>query len=371
MNPFRWLKSFFALDWVIGVVPILLTCLGLVLIYALGLAQNRMGLFWGQLEYAGMGLVLFVIALSIDYRSLRQASPYLYVITVLLLVAVMIFGQKTLGATRWINLGFFQLQPAELMKAFVIFVVANLLADQIGQITWRKYITVLILSALPIVLVLIEPDLGTTIVIAGIVASMLVASRLSARQIGASFLIVVACLGLGWVSLKSYQRTRIEVFLNHKNSSSDSKNSSYNVRQSIIAVGSGGLMGQGIGRGSQSELNFLPVADTDFMFATAAEATGLLGTLILLGLYALLIWRIWHLTVATNDPFAMLVAVGVGSMLLIQVIVNVGMNIGLLPVTGIPLPFVSHGGSSLIVTMFLMGVLESMYLRRKKLQFHS
>ena len=201
---------------------------------------------------------------------------------------------------------------------------------------------------------MVQPDLGTAIVLAGISAAMFMASRLNQRQLGASFLIVVVCLGLGWVSLKSYQRTRIEVFLNH---TSDDKGSNYNVRQSIIAVGSGGLTGQGIGRGSQSELNFLPVADTDFMFATAAEATGLVGSLVLLSLYGLLIWRIWRLTTETNDPFAMLVAVGVGSMLLIQVIVNVGMNIGLLPVTGIPLPFVSHGGSSLIIALFLVGIL--------------
>jgi len=360
---FRALKQ---IDWILLVIPILLTSVGLVMIYSLGLAQGSMSLFWSQVAYAAIAIVVFYIVSSFDYQLFKQASPALYVITVLLLIAVLFIGRTTLGATRWINLGSFQLQPAELMKAILILIVARLLGDSVGNISWSRFFIVLVAAAIPIVLTLLQPDLGTAVVLAAIVGSMVLASRLNVRQLGASAFIIVAVLGLGWVTLKDYQRARIEVFLNH---SSDAQGSSYNVRQSIIAVGNGGLTGEGIGRGSQSQLNFLPVAHTDFMFATLAEATGLVGSLTVLLLYAFLIWRIWRLSELLNDSFAMLVAVGVGTMICVQVVVNVGMNIGLLPVTGIPLPFVSHGGSSLIVAVFVVALLESMYRRQRRAGF--
>ncbi len=357
-----------SVDWVLVVVPAILTAFGLVMIYTLGLAQNRLGLFWNQVTYSGIAAVLFVLAAAFDYRALRYATPLLYLATLALLVAVAVAGHTVFGATRWIDIGPFQLQPSELMKLMLILTAARMLSDGIGQVSWRQFAGVLIVAMLPVGLVLQQPDLGSASVLLALTAVLLLASRLSLRQLFVSVLLIVLVAGAGWLSLRDYQRSRIEVFLH---GSTDPQGSSYNVRQSIIAVGSGGLFGQGIGRGSQSQLHFLPVAHTDFMFATMAEATGFLGAAILLALYSLLIWRIWRIASLTSDPFAMLVAVGVGALLLIQVLVNVGMNIGLLPVTGIPLPFVSHGGSSLITTAIMIGILESAHLRRHKIQFHS
>lgn len=366
----RWFRLLTQLDWVLVIVPVLLIGVGLVMIYVLAFAQDRPTLFWSQLTYVGVAGLAFLVALSINVQSIRQVSPWLYGLALLLLGLVLFIGRRTLGAVRWINLGSFQLQPAELMKLCLLLLIARLISvAEFGRMSWRRFGVVLAVAAIPIILVVLQPDLGTAIMLASITVTLLLSSRLTLKQLGVSFGILIVTLGVGWLSLRGYQRQRIEVFLNPSSNANTAESSGYNVRQSIIAVGSGGLTGEGIGRGSQSQLNFLPVADTDFMFATIAESTGLLGSSILLALYGIFIWRIWRLSIVVSDPFAMLVAIGVGSMILIQVAVNVGMNIGLLPVTGIPLPFVSYGGSSLVVTVFLVGILERMYLQRQRLQF--
>ena len=336
----HWLQS---LDWVLVIVPTLLVTFGLAMIFALGQAQNRPDLFWSQLIYVVIASVVFITAATLDYRVWRSSAWVAYLLGLSLLILVLVIGRAQFGAQRWIDLGAFQLQPAELMKAMVIFCVARLLGGHIGSVGWRRYA-----SVVGIVL----------IVVAGL---MLLTSRLSWREVLVGIMIALVSLGLGWLSLRGYQRARIDAFLNRADGAAGAN---YNVAQSVIAVGSGGLTGTGIGRGSQSGLNFLPVAHTDFIFATVAEATGLLGTGTLILLYTLLIWRIWWIALAVRDGFAMLVAVGVGAMFLIQTGVNIGMNVGLLPVAWIPLPLVSHGGSSLIVTTFLLGVIQSQYRRR-------
>ena len=356
----RITRGLISLDWALVLVPALLVSVGLVMIFTLGQAQNRPELFLSQLIYATMAVFVYGTAAAIDYRIWQNSAWLLYGLGILLLVLVLVIGQAQFGAQRWISLGSFQLQPAELMKAILLFGLARLLANRTGDIGWWRYGLVLGLAALPSLLVLAQPDLGSALVLIGLSIALLFASRLSRRELVASLLVVVVTLTLGWLSLRDYQRVRIESFL-HRSRASQAAN--YNVEQSMIAVGSGGLTGAGIGRGSQSQLNFLPVAHTDFMFATFAEATGLLGASTLLLCYGLIIWRSWRIALLSRDSFAMLVGVGVGTVVLIQVGINVGMNIGLVPVAGIPLPLVSHGGSSLLVTALLLGILQSMYRR--------
>lgn len=351
----RWLRS---VDWLLVLVPVLMVGLGLTMIFTLGQAQNRPELFWSQLTYAGLALVVYVVAASIDLRALEASSWLLYGGGLVLLGIVLVVGHAQFGAQRWLNLGPFQLQPAELMKAIIIVGTARLLAGRIGRVGWRPAVAVLVLLGIPTILILAQPDLGSAIVLIGVVGTMLIASRLNRQAFFVCAALAVVAIGIGWLSLRDYQRARIETFLH------PSHGENYNVEQSIIAVGSGGLTGSGIGRGSQTQLNFLPVAHTDFMFATVAEATGLIGATALLLLYATLIWRCFAMTRLATNSFAMLVAVGVGSMLLIQVLINVGMNIGLAPVTGIPLPLVSHGGSSLLISALLLGLVQGIYRRR-------
>ncbi len=361
----RLLRLLTSLDWVLVIVPGLLVGLGLVMIYTLGQAQNRPELFWSQLTYSAIAIVVYGLMVFIDPRTWQASAWFGYLGGLALLGLVLLVGQVQFGAQRWLNFGSFQFQPAELMKALLILLVAHLLAGSIGRVSWRLALAIVGLLAVPVALVIAQPDLGSALVLVGIVGAILLAARLSR---GALMLIATAAilaLIAGWLSLRDYQRARIETFLNR----SPSSETNYNVEQSLIAVGSGGLTGAGIGRGSQSQLNFLPVAHTDFMFATVAEATGLLGATVLILLNGLLIWRCWVIAGLTDRPFAMLIAVGVGSLLLIQVSINVGMNIGLAPVTGIPLPLVSHGGSSLLVTAVLLGLLQSIYCTRTSHRF--
>jgi len=282
-----------------------------------------------------------------------------------LLIAVLIFGTKVFGATRWIDLGVFQLQPSELLKASIILFAASLLAR--GTVGWWKtLIWVVAMVAVPIGLVLRQPDLGTAIVIGVIFISLFFSWPIARRVKLITFILILAILPLGWLIMKDYQHQRIYTFINPGR---DPYGSGYNVIQSLIAVGSGGVWGRGLGNGPQSQLNFLPVAHTDFIFAGWAESTGFVGAMGLIIVLALLNWRIYHVAVVAKDAFGKYLAIGFGAIITAQIVINIGMNLGLAPVTGIPLPFVSYGGSSLVINFMMMGIMQSIYLRHKKITF--
>lgn len=357
------LKSLKCIDWLLYALPVIFVVLGVSIIYSLTYYSN-INLFYSQLTFAIIGLILMIVFSFLDYKYLRSMTWVLYFIGLASLVLVLFWGKTTFGATRWINFGFFDFQPSELFKLILVIVLSGYLADKIGRIRFKHIIVCFIVTIIPTILVMLEPDLGTAIIFVLVVLSCFFASRLNFRQIIIFILVVVLFLPIGWFVLKDYQRQRIATFLNP---SSDPYGSGYNITQSLITVGSGGIWGRGFGHGPQSQFNFLPVAHTDFVFAGIAEATGFVGSVVLLLLFAILLIKIISLSKLSQDGFGSIFTIGIATIILVQVIVNIGMNIGLAPVTGMPLPFISYGGSSLIIMLISIGILQSIHLRQKRM----
>jgi len=354
------------IDWFLYIIPLILMAAGLAVIYSLTYYNNKISLFQDQIIYIAIGIIVMVVLTFWDYRNLRGLAIYLYLIGLILLTIILFFGKSALGATRWLNLGFFQLQPSELMKVFLVIILARYFCDIYGEIKFRNIISAAVISMIPLLLILKQPDFGTVSVLAIGALTVVLASKLSRIQIFAIIGIIFISLPLIWFNLKPYQKQRIYTFINP---SADLYGSGYNVTQSVITIGSGGLLGRGLGHGPQSQLNFLPVAHTDFIFAGLAEASGLIGSMVLILLFIFLITRIINVAKISKDNFGMLLAIGFVGILIYQMAVNIGMNLGLAPVTGIPLPFVSHGGTSLIMNCAIIGILQSIYLRHKKITF--
>jgi rod shape determining protein RodA len=362
--PFKFPHDF---DWLIFASVIILVVLGVAVIYSTSYndpANKNLALYQGI--YALIGFAVAFLLASIDYRAIKSYYLILYLIGIALLLIVLVLGKTVYGATRWINLGFFQLQPSEIFKLILILFLAKFLSDQTYELNIKRIILIIFLIFIPAVLILLEPDLGTTLVLVVIMIGMIIVA--GARKIylfGLGILTIIA-LPLSWFLMRDYQKQRILTFFNP---ASDPFGAGYNVLQSIIAVGSGGILGRGLGQGSQSQLNFLPIKHTDFIFAVFAEELGFIGAIILLLLFVILLLRIIRAAKIASDNFGMLIAVGISMMFIFQILVNIGMNIGIMPVTGIPLPFVSYGGTSLIVNLAAMGILFSIILRHRRLVF--
>ncbi len=359
--------KFSKIDPTFLVTAFLLSVISLVSIYTITYNYEGVILTRNQGFFIIIGFILYFIVGFIDYKTWRTVAFPMYLITIILLVIVSFFGKKVYGATRWIDLGFFQIQPSELLKIFLIILVARFLETRVNRIKIHHLIIIAILAIPPILLVLKQPDLGTTTVILFSLAGILITTRLNWRYIVSILLIVVVSLPLVWsFGLKDFQKQRLVTFLNP---TSDPYGSGYNIIQSMIAVGSGGLTGQGLGQGSQSQMNYLPVSHADFIFAGYTEATGFAGAIFLLFLYAILIARIFMLSNFIDDSFAQLIVAGFGAMLLWEVFINIGMNIGIAPVTGIPLPFMSYGGSAVVAKFIMLGILQNIYFKSKEEMF--
>lgn len=363
------------LDWFLLIIPIILTVIGIITIYTITFASHNQSLAFGQIVYASLGIIIMFLVMFTDYRSLAAISWLVYLIGLLLLVPLLPFlapklpfVTKIFGAYRWINLGIFQLQPAEVFKLVAAVFGAYYLSRNQFDLTGRKVLNFLVLAALPIGLILLQPDLGTAAVVSVIFAGLFLAARPSRTIILLSVIMIAIAGPLAFSHLKPYQKNRIETFINP---SSDPQGQGYNVRQSLIAVGSGGLAGRGFGQGSQTVLNFLPVAHTDFIFAGFAEATGFIGSVVLISLYLLMLSRIIAIARESTDRFGTLLALAVAAMLFFQTFVHIGINIGIMPVTGIPLPFMSYGGTAIIINFTLIGIIESVAIRHKKVVFRS
>lgn len=354
------------LDWVLIVIPLLLVAAGIAIIYSLSPAEEgRISLAVTQGIYVVLGLGIFAAIASVDYRMFRAAAPVLYGVTLALLVLVLIIGIVQFGARRWIDLGVFQLQPAEPMKMAVIIILAWFFSSR-EEIKLADLVAASLFIAVPAFLIFRQPDFGSALVLVLGTTPIFLLSRLRREQWIGIIGVILVIVPMLFFSLQPYQRERLETFLDP---TKDPFGAGYNVLQSTIAVGSGGLFGRGLGQGSQSTLQFVPVAHTDFIFAGVAEATGFVGSSVLLILFAVLIWRTFRLAIHTQDRFGRLLAAGIGSLWFFSVFINVGMNLGLLPVTGIPLPFVSYGGSSLLTNFILAGALQSMNLRKMRISF--
>ncbi len=355
-------RMLFKLDWVLICVVLFLLSVGLLALYSLS-ASGGVNYFLKQLTFSVLGLGTMFFMVGVDYRYVQKYSTILYFVTMLILLLVLVFGTTVNGTAGWLSLGIFQVQPVEIAKVTLIIFLASFISKKKSELgEWARVIASLILTAMLIMLVLRQPDLGSSLVLAAIWAGMILASGLRWKH-----LIVLLFLGMvfvsgSWFTLADYQKARIDTFLHPE---SDPQGTGYNVLQAMVAVGSGGISGKGLGYGSQSQLSFLPEKHTDFIFAVVAEELGLAGALFVIALYGVLLYRIWRIASLANDNFGYLLALGVMIMIFFQVLVNVGMNIGLLPVTGLPAPFLSYGGSSLLSIFLSMGLILNVYLKKK------
>jgi rod shape determining protein RodA len=349
-------------DW-----PLLGATVGLVVLSASTLASLQVGRAGGgvavrQLAWFGVGLVALVVIASIDYRRLVRAAPLFYALGLATLVALFVVGRTVSGARRWIMVGPVSVQPSELFKlCFVLMAVWFLTSRWAQPIGKAVLLMVAPLALLPAVLIVKQPDLGTALLLFPVLIALLVAAGMPMRLLGGLVLSGVAAAPVAWLVLKDYQRERILVFLDPFR---DPLGSAYNVIQAKIAIGSGQLLGKGVAGATQSRLAFLPERHTDFIFAVFAETWGFVGCLVLLICYALLLLRGFDIAASTREPVGRLVALGVIALMATQVLVNVGMVTGLIPVVGIPLPFMSYGGSSMVVSMMALGLLLSVRMRQ-------
>jgi rod shape determining protein RodA len=316
-----------------------------------------------QLSWGLVGLVAMFSMVLIDYKLLERYAYAIYAGGVVLLLLVPVFGSFGGGARRWIQLGPASIQPSEVMKIAVVIALARLLQTRIGDqpLTLRSLAAVGALVGLPFALILAQPDLGTALLIAFVATSVLMLAGLRLRWLLIAAAVVGALLSPIWSQLKPYQQRRILTFLDPQ---TDPLGAGYHVIQSEIAIGSGGWTGKGYLRGTQNHLNFLPEQHTDFIFSVFAEEWGFLGSCVLLLLYLLLVARGMVIASRAKDNFGMLVVFGVTCVIFWQVLINIGMASGILPVVGITLPMFSYGGSSLVVILVGLGVVLNVNMRR-------
>ena len=354
------------IDWMLVGLVMAVCLLGILNIYSDTTPYKIVGtaFYIKQIYWLLVGLFIALLACSLDYHILEDFSYWLYGFIILLLVAVLVIGRRSMGATRWLNLGLFNVQPSELMKIVIVITFARFFNNyqSIGGLTVKDMLFPLSILALPALLIMKQPDLGTAILVILIALSMSVY-----RGLRWSAIITFVCvtIPMSWFSwaflLRPYQKNRILDFLNPERSR---LGSGYHIIQSKIAVGSGGFLGKGFVKGTQSQLRFLPEQHTDFAFSVFAEEWGFIGCLLLIALYLSLI--LWGLNIARrcNDRFGALLAVGVTAMLFWHIVINMGMVIGLFPVVGVPLPFFSYGGTSMITSMVGIGLLQNISMRR-------
>ena len=320
-----------------------------------------------QLSFAGVDLVLGFLLLRFDYRILKQLARPLYIFNILMLLGVMFFGKSALGAQRWLQIGPISIQPSEFSKAIMIIGLSSFVDDRLPILTdFRSWLPVFGYVLLPFLFVMKQPDLGTSLVFMAILLGTMIACGFRVR-----YFLIMGGLGLAsaplvWKLLHEYQRNRIRVFLNP---GLEPYGSGYHVIQSMIAIGSGLFTGKGLFAGTQSQLNFLPENHTDFIFAVAGEEFGFVGVTFILLLYAIVIYRGLSIAIHATDDFGTLLAVGIVSMFLFHILVNVGMTSGIMPVTGVPLPFMSYGVSSLTTNMLMVSLLENIHAHHQKLRF--
>ncbi|MEK7632083.1 MAG: rod shape-determining protein RodA [Patescibacteria group bacterium] len=362
------LRAFRQADWVLLVATAILLIFGLVVLASVTVAKSPPDwhTFSRQLIFAAIGMGVYVLAVVVDYRTLRGFSTLAYVAAALLLVGVLFFGTTIRNTTGWFVVAGVSFQPVEFAKVLWIVAFSAYLARYARAFDQWRHLAISGAFALGlVVLILRQPDLGSAVVVGGIYLGLLLTANVRPRQlvILLGILAVASVLSYAFL-LQSYQKDRISVLLDP---GKDPLGSGYNVTQAIIAVGSGQFFGRGFGQGTQSQLNFLPEQQTDFIFAVLAEEFGFVGVLVLLTSFGVVLVRTVRIGRQSRDDFGAFLSAGFGIGISIQLLINVGMNMGLLPVTGIPLPLVSAGGSSVIASMAALGLVQSVAIRRRAL----
>lgn len=353
------------LDWILLISVFLLFCVGLAGIYSVSLGQKIVDFsnFEKQLVFGLIGfIVLIVIALS-NYSALYVYSKIVYVASFFLLVGVLFFGSVIRGTKGWFSIFGLGFQPVELAKIALLIGLAKFFSNRLQQFKIGKHVFIsfclMMLFVLP---VLLQPDLGSAIVLMAVWFALLVLTGIPKKFLIVILLVfVIVCTTAWFFFLHDYQKERIMVFINPQ---LDPLGGGYNVSQSIIAIGSGQILGRGLGFGSQSQLKFIPESQTDFLFAVIAEELGLLGVALVLALWAIIFYRLILIARRAKDDFGMFLVLGIAIVLFIHLLINVGMNMGIMPVTGISLPFLSYGGSFLLISLIMIGIAESVAVRK-------
>ncbi|HVQ77163.1 MAG TPA: rod shape-determining protein RodA [Candidatus Binatia bacterium] len=348
-------------DWLLLVPAFAVIALSFMTLWNLA-PGGRHAMAWRQLTWVAIGLLALLAVVSVDYRNLVRAAPALYVGGVALLLTVFVLGRLVAGARRWIHIGPFTFQPSELFKLIFVLVLAWIFTARWAQPLSRgAAVGVAAVVAVPALLIVRQPDLGTALVLLPVLAAVLVGAGIRARTLSRFVLAAVAAMPLVWFALKEYQRERLLVYVDPFR---DPLGTAYNVIQAKIAIGSGQLVGRGVSGATQSRLAFLPERHTDFIFAVFAETWGFVGCLVLVVAYGLLVLRGFDIAASARDPRGRVIALGVSALFATQTLVNMGMVTGLLPVVGIPLPLMSYGGSSMLVSLMGLGLLLSVRMRQ-------
>jgi rod shape determining protein RodA len=358
-SPLGRLRS---VDPILLVTSLALTAFGIFAVYVAG-TDDREGYALNQTLGFVIGLLVAVPLALMDYRRLKGYLPLIYGITIVMLLAVTVVGASAKGAQRWIDIGPVQFQPSEFAKLLVVVVLAGYFTEHRLSDN-SNFLKALGILSLPGLLVFAQPDLGTALVFGAIFFVMTFVGGARLYQIGALVVsaVVVAVLSIKLGVLEDYQVARLTAFLDPTGLTDEG----YQVFQSKLAIGSGGVTGKGFDATTLANLGFLPEDHTDFIFSNLAERTGFVGGLLLLGLFFVLVWRMLHVATVSRDRFGVLIAVGIATIFLFHVFVNIGMTMGLMPVTGIPLPFISYGRSNLVVSVIALGLLQSIAMRSKK-----
>jgi rod shape determining protein RodA len=358
-------------DWVLFILALSLSVFGVVMI-ASALSGNEVLAQWPwrQAAFLGLGIVLLLLAAAFDYRLLGSVAYLIYGGLLAALLIIYAFGTVSGGAQRWLAVGDYLLQPSELAKLGVIVVLAHFLATREARGRLGSILTpvvAVIMLAPAVALIYLQPNLSTALSLLAIGGMMLLMAGMPLRHMVLMGLAVaVAAVPVWRMLLQDYMKDRILAFLNPATVSAAER---YNIEQAMISIGSGGWLGRGLFRGSQNQLHFLRVRHTDFIFSVTAEELGFIGAVVLIVLFGLLLWRLTYVASLSRDTFGRLIVVGITTMILFQFLVNIGMNLNLLPATGVPLPFVSYGGSSLWTMLIGIGLAESVAMRHRRFGF--
>jgi len=363
----KYLQYFKKSDWVLSGIVIFLILFGLATIYSIEVTADEPDYlnFKKQLLFVGIGLVLYLIFSLSDYRFLKTYSLVFYVIGAILLVLVLIFGETIRGTRGWFVLFNVQgFQPVEISKIILVIFLSKLLVDWKGELYRRRnFIIYSSAASFLIILVLLQPDVGSALILVSIFLGMLFFAKVKSSYVIFIIALLIIVVAASWLFvLKDYQKDRVLTFFDP---SRDPWGSGYNITQSIIAVGSGNLFGRGLGLGPQSRLDFLPAQETDFIFAVIAEELGFVGSILIVAFFIFLLYRLIKIGKLARDDFGLFVASGIALYFFIQTFINIGMNIGLVPIAGVPLPLMSYGGSSLLTSLVAIGILQSIFIRHR------
>ncbi|MGI6487403.1 MAG: rod shape-determining protein RodA [Syntrophomonadaceae bacterium] len=360
---------------------LIILVMGLVVLTSANAAVSAIPLYYVKRQLVGIGLgaVAALAIIRIDYSQFSRFSGLIYLLTILMLLAVLFLGKEVRGTTGWIALGSMRFQPAELAKIMIVISFADFLSRRQGELnTLKELLPCFLYVLVPFLLILAQPDMGTGLVILALILGMMFVAGANPKLLVQMLLVAVGLVALAlflhfqfgmWLPLKDYQMQRLIVFIDPYNDGMGGRGWGWNTIQSLVAIGSGGFFGKGLFCGTQVQLNFLPELHTDFIYAVIGEELGFLGAAFLVILYGILIYRAIHIAYAAKDLFGTLIVVGIATMWLFHIFENIGMSIGIMPITGIPLPFVSYGGSAMLANLIGVGLILAVNLKGNRALF--